>query len=429
MLRHERVQYPAGQGFFHVGRVSSGAADVDYLYDCGTTAGSNAMRKSVGHAAHAGLLARPDLDVAFLSHLHRDHINGLPRLRARGMMPMTVVLPYLDDVARLITFASDAAHAGSDDDGGFVQEMIIGGAAALRDLLGVERVYEVHSSDGPPTGEPVDAVGPDAPEGDGPEGDRLRVEPFDPSGVRSTGAGVWAIGHGNPFVVRRTRPGRSDSSAVWLLKVHVDEGIPGARSAFIDRLDDWRRREGTHDGSPVEEWLRAEHVRRTLVQHHVDVLIDAFGGRDRLNATSLSLYSGPTNRMPPYAHEGVLTRAGRSLIPASVDLTGRTSWLGTGDACLASEANLDGFLSHYRDEIDTVATLTAPHHGSRENSDGALYARVRPAHVVVAASPRGGYQHPHVEAMHDAAASGARIVLVGEEDRSQFSEEVVLRDA
>lgn len=61
---------------------------------------------AVGHGA------RSMLDILFISHVHADHLNGLPqRLHATtGVAVGTIVLPYFDVVERLIGYARDATE-------------------------------------------------------------------------------------------------------------------------------------------------------------------------------------------------------------------------------------------------------------------------------------------------------------------------------
>lgn len=422
MLRHERVQYPAGQGFFHVGTVASGGVRIDYLYDCGTTTGSAALQASIEDAVETGWLAQPRDDVAFLSHLHRDHVNGLRRLRRLERMPQTIVLPYLDDVARLISFAEDAAVARRDDDDPFLADVVVEGTAALRRYLNPDRIYEVH-----PTAEPPGEDIADAPRDRTDYGEsRLEFEPGDPGRTRAGSGGVLAVSHEVPFVVHRTR--WDGPRPLWLLKTHVDEGRSDARACFLRRLDEWRERSGVDQRNSVEDWLRASEVRRMLVDRHPEALVEAFGGSPRLNATSLSLYSGPMERFAAWEVTTAAGFFGRRPGLYSYSNPDRVAWIGTGDACLTADDGLDKFLQHFADVLDTVGTLTSPHHGSRENSDPALYASVRAPHVVVAASPRARYGHPHAETTGSASSSGSRVVVVSEEERSQFTERFEFRD-
>ena len=50
----------------------------------------------------------------------------------------------------------------------------------------------------------------------------------------------------------------------------------------------------------------------------------------------------------------------------------RLGWLGTGDAELKSRHKMSAFELHYAGSLETVDTITIPHHGSIHNYNGKL---------------------------------------------------------
>lgn len=77
--------------------------------------------------------ARSMLDVLFISHVHADHLNGLPqRLHAKtGVEVDTIVLPYFDVVERLVGYARDATQDPATTIDVFYRDCVTSPAAAL----------------------------------------------------------------------------------------------------------------------------------------------------------------------------------------------------------------------------------------------------------------------------------------------------------
>lgn len=129
VVSHHRYQLPVGQGGFHLGTLQElgpdeatwrsalagdalEAADFVYAYDCGSD-----PIAGVVDAVGSVLKRRPsrELDMLFVSHFDRDHICGIPHLlhARKGMRIDTVVMPYLDDLDRIVAFGRCADKAAS----------------------------------------------------------------------------------------------------------------------------------------------------------------------------------------------------------------------------------------------------------------------------------------------------------------------------
>ncbi len=111
-----RTQHSVGHGGFHTGSITTTEISAPhtmsafdrptgvfhYVYDCGSeqseafNAELSLFREQSGGAT--GIL--------FVSHLHADHINGIDRLQAMAPARKAVV-PYLDDIERLLFVLSD----------------------------------------------------------------------------------------------------------------------------------------------------------------------------------------------------------------------------------------------------------------------------------------------------------------------------------
>ncbi len=84
-----------GQGLFYTGRLKYGRASFNFVYDCGsekTSLVKGAIDQEFRHNNHVDLLV--------ISHLHKDHISGVPYLSKKARIN-TVILPYLSPIERL----------------------------------------------------------------------------------------------------------------------------------------------------------------------------------------------------------------------------------------------------------------------------------------------------------------------------------------
>lgn len=411
---HTRVQYPAGQGFFHVGTFHDALAPVSFLYDCGSRTGAAARDESIRGLRYSEVLGNPQRDLAFVSHLHADHFNGLPILNRAGRMPRTLVLPYLDDIDRLITFATDEDESEDENSQAFIQDVVVNGVPALMQHLDVERVYEVFGSDEPPA-ELRDAPSDETPLPEEPEAEST-ISPEPGRDILSLGAGRFALSHAIPFIVSSSIAKQRGITGFWLLKPYVEHPTGDTRKQFLEGLSKSLPKTALGNQT-IEQWITQPSNRLALMTKYKGLLRAAYGGAGRLNATSMSLYSGPcdpenVHRQRPFTERQYWERGG--------------AWMGTGDAVLAGDS-LDSFLAHYGEVTGLVSTLTSPHHGSKENSGNELYTALSPDSVVIAASPRSTYKHPDQPVVHAIANAGARLIVVNESIQSLFRESLYVR--
>ena len=87
---------PIGQGLFYTGSLDNGA--YNFVYDCGTDSSCIYLDNEVRRFACEVSSARnkSELDFVVISHLHKDHINGLCRLN-KFFRIKQIYLPYLYD--------------------------------------------------------------------------------------------------------------------------------------------------------------------------------------------------------------------------------------------------------------------------------------------------------------------------------------------
>lgn len=424
---HLRLQHSVGQGFFHTATVASGAAmgngipeeGFRYVVDCGSTKGyRGALQREVN--AFRALVTTGVIDVLVLTHMHDDHVIGVPDLLATPGSPEvdTIMLPFIEDAERLMHFAA-VMHRGSlGRNTKFYREFVIDPAAALRPY-GPRRIIFVRaglrSPDGGAPGGERD-IRP-APVG-GPEGDPLylkgdswyvggpsRIERESPIGKTGEGRsdptyGVFVMDDRNAMVTA------SPGGEPWLLAPFLDAMVNRERTRFLGGL---ARELGLRRGALAK--LIANPVgRRDLVMRQADKLRAAYDklGLKDLNLTSLCILSTPVSDRQSWGmHE--LRNATRTSRRHWHALAAPVAWMGTGDSDLKNEARRSGFLRHYRSHLHKIHTLALPHHGSENNFHSDLLVDMAPQLCTVAADRVGKWRHPASSIVQDIASAGIEL--------------------
>lgn len=105
------VFHPVGHGLFYSGIIKNleSKNQFTFIYDCGGNS------KNVSYAIDELLEKTKTIDLLIISHFHRDHINGVPKLKdAKKIEIKTVVLPYLDDTSKILYIAALAEDSNKD---------------------------------------------------------------------------------------------------------------------------------------------------------------------------------------------------------------------------------------------------------------------------------------------------------------------------
>ncbi len=220
MIKVTRIQYPVGQGCFHVGAVKwdngSGAGCFRYVYDCGSK-NKTALKRSMNsmRQQHKGI------DALFVSHLHDDHVNGLNRLLGSVRVNM-VFIPHLRvglAVANLVAAATDNTLSYSLIEASLAPHRWFG-------QRGVYRIVEVQPS--PLDEAPVtDTDSEDSPEDREPLYSEISLELHE---MREEGTVTPAVLESMKSG-EMLAPGAGSSNLDWVFVPHVDPE-PQAISKF-----------------------------------------------------------------------------------------------------------------------------------------------------------------------------------------------------
>jgi hypothetical protein len=397
-LENRRRQHCVGQGFFHTGALyADNELQVTYAYDCGAmhTYSQTRSREIQGHLQSVG--RNSILDLLFISHVHADHINGLPQLlhKGTGLKVDTIILPLVDDVERLIAFARTSADDGASAQNDFYRNFTLDPIAALaqfepRQILLVSGGEPgLMSEDGPRF----------------PSDDERKPKIYGQS--RRGGRGFnWILVDretaGNEMVERIDGYNSSvsvisSSTALvsthkgvdWLWAPYIDPAVRAGKREFLDAL-------AVELGLPksnMKKWLSQALNRKELVVGRADALATAYEAVFRqINLTSMCLYSGPAL---PGQVSVPISYSGQFGVTRHFPSLGRKiAWLGTGDAMLGQVQRRKSIARHYGGLWKQVTTMTLPHHGSDRNFHEDLISTSGASAFIAAADRYGNWKHP-----------------------------------
>ncbi|MEN0653400.1 MULTISPECIES: MBL fold metallo-hydrolase [Hyphobacterium] len=415
---HRRTQYAVGQGFFHAGFFKlnkSGGTDFVYVYDCGAMERYKDARNREINQFKSELNGR-SIDLMFLSHLHADHVSGLPELLA-GSAPVrakTIVLPYTGLSERAILFAKDTALGAWGEDMALARDLTIDPVGTISQRFGPDEIIIVHAS------EPDDEPGP------GPE-------PRPGEDKRDAG---WVFKRFSP--ARRSsaprRVGRSnvqecsDRSELSILRFawgffpHVKPIDPSRLQAFRAAL----ARELSLELAHLDSLLSSPDELRDLLVNSRTKLRDAYKAiSSDLNVTSLSILSRPYEDPEKFLWNVDVDHPHRWPLGCWCcrdTLLSAIGWLGTGDADLKTVQEAQKFCDHYSVRGQSILTMTLPHHGSDHNFNPKLIEFFRPTFAVAPADEFANWRHPGSGVVRRVAERGARLEPVTSDPQTRFME-------
>jgi len=431
---HTRRQYAVGQGGFHLGELvapgenslihqGQGTVEIfanrkfNYVYDCGSRQ-HRRCRFVIDRVARS--LPERRIDLLFLSHFDDDHVNGVPDLLGvpHGIKVDTIVMPWVDDVERLISFGRSYSKRSATS--AFFRGLVTDPTGALSSF----RPGRIIFLRGPPEdldadlGRPV-FIGPDGMP-DRPFIYKVSPDPSAKSGAsRGAPAGrVSRVGNADVVEVEESaiiETGATGSDLSWLFKPYVRRVEPALVLSFerhAEHLLGWAW--GSFRSAVSSASVRAKLV-GDPVQSRLLAKAYKLAFKDR-NLTSMCLYSGPT---PESRTDRLFVRLNLS---GKCSWAQKIGWIGTGDAALAQAQDERDFLTRYRTETNSVITLSLPHHGSKRNYSSGIVGVLSPATCLACAKPPKNWQHPHPDVIADVIARLAQPRVVNDDDASSFEE-------
>jgi len=383
-----KKQRAVGHGFFHEAVLRSvHGSSFRWIYDCG---GGRATKAQVD--AYLQETRSAAVDILFLSHVHTDHVSGLPHLLKRTKV-RRAFLPHTSKAERLLV-AMRALADGSMRP--WLIRFLANPATWLREN-GVDEVTEVvRGQERAP-----DPRGPDYP-----DDQNIRVTVFDDGTVLTAGASQ---------VTDQAHVLVQDQTLVLNFLFYVQPAKLQQVDAFLAKL-------GKRGDAPLD-MLSTKEGRRALKQAY------EAGWKD-INWTSLCVACIPVRRQGPDGHCWVEIGRGRYRRPfVPVE---RPGWLGMGDAVLKEPSEVGSLKHHFGGALAQVGMYSVPHHGSDDNfCNEVLYVCSRPNdadhHLVRYATAReGDLKHPSPSVSRTFEEHAVDLLIVTEDPETALTHGLVV---
>lgn len=342
--------------------------------------------------------SRGDVNCLFLSHLDSDHVKGIDRLLLSSQVN-EVVLPYLNDLDRLIAAAHDEARGTLSGD--FLT--FLSDPTAWFGARGVARVTHIIPSD---DDDEDGGGGPEVPRFDGGGEGPIKAKWLHSRSGDAQFSGDRQ-GRGKGPVVRKFELGSmlclsaANGMLDWLL-------LPYAHRPSDSRLKAFQKAMFRQFGPKYRFRLKAM-INDAEMRKKIRACYDLIWSDH--NLVSLALYAGPSDssawssecRSPPGWWRGT---------------GGVVGWLETGDMHLDVGRRRNAMLRHYQYVLNQVNVFALPHHGSHRNFHQSLPAMLPNLTQCVAAAGPNGYGHPNLEVRELVQSAGIEFVHVTDRGQS-----------
>lgn len=385
------TQHPVGQGGMMSGLLQVPGGQFHWVYDCGSNQ-TDALDREL-----EVIIARGGVDYLFISHLDKDHVDGIDRLLPRTPVK-EIVLPYLDATDRLIAVAH-AVSTGSLT-GNFLTFM--SDPEAWFGARGVDRITYITPRNGD---DPGDIPGPDMPE----RSDGLQQGEIAPKWSRPPiqeerkrvrrGSATRAISQQVEFGASLCMKMATSYQVLdWILVPYAHRPSDEAIKSFKKLL------QKTFKGNQKKRDFLATVLAKPALREQLRSCYDCIW-KDH-NLVSMALYAGPINSS--YWKGRFNTK------PEWYWFDGNVGWLSTGDMDLKRFQRRNAFVRYYQHLLNHVNVFGLPHHGSYRNFHSSLLGATT-ARQCVAAAGNNGYGHPSEIVKRIVEASGKDFIKVGSE--------------
>lgn len=371
MIEIKRTFHPIGQGAFYT-EVFQGEGDKPsfvFVYDCGTETADTHMSKPLSQQIDEWLLDDniQQIDLLYISHFHKDHINGLDHLLNKVRVMKTIIPMLPENVVSLTRIHNLVTDGGFDPKlDGIIEELYYG-------------TNDKESRFGK-----VVAVRPD-------EGERVKGG-NDEEKLLPLNQGI-ANGTEQQFV-----------EIYWIFKPYnsVLPSDPLAMKIMTNiksRLPQVVRADGSLDVQIImnDSFFRAELMKEYRKE---------FKGRGD-NLYTLVVESKPA--------DGVNVRP--------CDKGARCLYMGDFDTS-GDKTRLGRLFNTYRDYAD-IGVVQVPHHGAKGNWKPEMLQGC-PRLYVVSAGSNNSYHHPSYWVLHEIWQNGGRSHVVYEDLGSEIRLEYVI---
>lgn len=333
---------PVGQGAFYTEQFENG---VNVVYDCGSSTSRSAIEKQIECTFNQD----EEIQAVFISHLHEDHINGLPYLLTHCRV-RALYLPFLTDEEILLTRLIARLENTESE---FLSQMLVDPHTAIQ----------------------TNTIALDAP-----IPDIYYVMPADSN--RRIPSNVTAVESGKTL---------SSITDNW---IYVPYNFQNTRrsKAFFRGLS-----KNGYDKKTLQSYLETSDIFsydwsdiRRIYQKYAP---------GSLNSNSLVVYSGPS------ANADSKIEPSHFFMPDLSDpQSGRRNGfpcgcLFMGDYDAGTQESWNGLTDHLAEYMSTIGTIQVPHHGSMHNYNEALSCGKYV--LIISAGYQNKYKHPHTKVLKD----------------------------
>lgn len=133
-IKISRIFHPVGQGAFYTEHFcfrDNDKEQINIVYDCGSTTGKEHVLTQIKKTFRSG----ENIDAVFISHLHEDHINGIPDLIKRCNVKK-IFFPIISDGAKILLKIRMIIDGASKFTRQFIDEPI----KAIKELEGGDKI-------------------------------------------------------------------------------------------------------------------------------------------------------------------------------------------------------------------------------------------------------------------------------------------------
>lgn len=136
-IKLSRMFHPVGQGAFYTERFCTQDNDkeqINIVYDCGSTTSKEHVKTQIEKTFKSGE-NRENIDAVFISHLHEDHINGIPDLIEHCNVKKIFFPIISDDAKKLLKIRMIIDGASK-----FTRQFIDEPMKAIKELKGGDKI-------------------------------------------------------------------------------------------------------------------------------------------------------------------------------------------------------------------------------------------------------------------------------------------------
>jgi metal-dependent hydrolase (beta-lactamase superfamily II) len=349
-----RTFHPVGQGAFYTERhLLENNKEFTVVYDCGSTSiAEPVLKKKIETTFCKGC----DIDMLFISHFHKDHINGIKYLKNHCNIKR-VVMPYINIATKILSLIPDRTNGEYDFELASLLDNPKSFFKAGTEITQIEGFSDNKEQNDPPTIEIPDG---------------------------------------------KEMPSNTPSGTKFIVKSHFWYYIPYNFNAetkgkeFLKKLDE--------RGVKIKEEDNTIKIIDEYWSEIKQAYKDTF--KKKINESSMVLFSGKKEKDDKKnaitctpTHTCIYKYIDNGYYLASKEIEVSSGCLYTGDV------NLNGIVGNIKKELDVfyknIGTLQIPHHGSIFNFDRSILDGSSIKYAIISYGAENNYGHPSAKVIEE----------------------------